>query len=657
MITNTTEYESSLKLLQPPLQSTRDAVISSIIEQADLPLISDGLSRFTYQGTRSDREAEILNSLRFTAMETRKLSIPEAHHKSFTWALEKPSHGTLASWLRDGNGTFWVSGKPGSGKSTLMKHIYEDAKAERYLEAWAGGRRLIKIGFFFWNPGTNMQKSQLGLLRSVLVGFLSQFRYLIPTILPGRWEDTISTRRIIEPWTEQEILKTLDLFAAELSDRVRICLFIDGLDEFEGKPASLIRLVRILSRIPNTKTCVSSRPWNEFEKEYGHQNHRKIYMEQMNRPDMLQYVEDTIGKHSHYQYLRQDGCQDIVTEIVEKSRGVFLWVFLVVRDISQGLDNYDRALDIERRLVQIPADLKDFFKHMMLSLDPIYRVPAAKAFQLAVHTEQPMYMLNYFHLDMEEEDPDYAVNMPLCPLDLPKISELSKLMARRLNARCRGLLETSRTGILGAWFGPKVHFLHRTAKDWMESNEMREMLEEWHSTINIDQAVLRILLAQTKSAIISKMDFIQEGRLTDTIELFTRCAGQIEVEKQTSPIHLIDQFVRVMKVLQELHCPSIPTAPWGIRQDSFSCASFLDYAKTKGLHIYVRAHTKNSKGDKNVVVSTTRKSKHHKMPGTLNRFSTDENKDATASSFTKQPKGQGMLGILNRLRNRGGRKS
>jgi hypothetical protein len=51
----------------------------------------------------------------------------------------------------------------------------------------------------------------------------------------------------------------------------------------------------------------------------------------------------------------------------------------------------------------MPADLKGFFRHMVLSLDPIYRIPTAKVFQVAIHAGRPMYMLNYWHLDMEED--------------------------------------------------------------------------------------------------------------------------------------------------------------------------------------------------------------------------------------------------------------
>ncbi|KAG9199650.1 hypothetical protein G6514_008311 [Epicoccum nigrum] len=56
--------------------------------------------------------------------------IAQAHQKTFTWALEKKSSaqsgGDLLNWLQNQSGTYWISGKAGSGKSTLMKYMVQD---------------------------------------------------------------------------------------------------------------------------------------------------------------------------------------------------------------------------------------------------------------------------------------------------------------------------------------------------------------------------------------------------------------------------------------------------------------------------------------------------------------------------------------------------
>src|SRR2546430_1940618 len=53
-------------------------------------------------------------------------------------------------WLRSGNRLFHISGKAGSGKSTLMKLLLDHEKSKRELEHWAGNKQLVFAHFFFW---------------------------------------------------------------------------------------------------------------------------------------------------------------------------------------------------------------------------------------------------------------------------------------------------------------------------------------------------------------------------------------------------------------------------------------------------------------------------------------------------------------------------
>jgi hypothetical protein len=68
----------------------------------------------------------ILHQLRYPAMTSRYEDVIEAHPKTFEWAFcdstaEQCSWSNLSQWLRQGNSVYWICGKAGSGKSTLMK--------------------------------------------------------------------------------------------------------------------------------------------------------------------------------------------------------------------------------------------------------------------------------------------------------------------------------------------------------------------------------------------------------------------------------------------------------------------------------------------------------------------------------------------------------
>lgn len=82
-------------------------------------------------------------------------------------------------WLRSGSKIYWINGKAGSGKSTLMNYICDHERKEKLLKQWSVNRRLLVPTFFFWNAGARLQKSIEGLLRSIIYQILIECRELI----------------------------------------------------------------------------------------------------------------------------------------------------------------------------------------------------------------------------------------------------------------------------------------------------------------------------------------------------------------------------------------------------------------------------------------------------------------------------------------------
>lgn len=99
--------------------------------------------------------------------------VNEVHPNTFEWAFKSSTDvqrpwSNLSDWLKTGDGVYWVCGKAGSGKSTLMKCLYDDKRTKRLLTQWVDNQPLCLATFFFWNSGPRQQKSQTGLLRSLL---------------------------------------------------------------------------------------------------------------------------------------------------------------------------------------------------------------------------------------------------------------------------------------------------------------------------------------------------------------------------------------------------------------------------------------------------------------------------------------------------------
>lgn len=81
------------------------------------------------------------------------------------WLLK---HKSWESWRGSDRGLLWIKGMPGSGKSTLLRYaLYELKKSE------SSSRTLI-LSHFFHGRGVELQRSRLGLVRSLLYQVLDQ---------------------------------------------------------------------------------------------------------------------------------------------------------------------------------------------------------------------------------------------------------------------------------------------------------------------------------------------------------------------------------------------------------------------------------------------------------------------------------------------------
>jgi len=78
------------------------------------------------------------------------------------------------SFLRNENGVFFICGKAGSGKSTIMKFIGDNNRVREELEIWAGKTKLVLVRVFFWNSGDKLQMSKEGFYRSILFKVLRE---------------------------------------------------------------------------------------------------------------------------------------------------------------------------------------------------------------------------------------------------------------------------------------------------------------------------------------------------------------------------------------------------------------------------------------------------------------------------------------------------
>lgn len=401
-----------------------------------------------YPNWRIATQHRILKGLRFEAMNARHDQISKAHNETFEWAYTSQSTADhsckqfkFAEWLRSGDGHYWIAGKPGSGKSTLVKFLYDNPRTLLELEDWRGQKELVIASFFFWNSGTEGQRSVEGLLQSLLYEILRKCPNLIPIVAPQRWQEWSLNHSESVPWFQREMKDAFRRIQGQGAIFAKSCFFIDGLDEYDGDQLDLISILQDLTLSPDIKLRVSSRPWNVFQDAFGQNTERRLLFKDLTKPDIERFVRDKLESSPQFKSLTamDNRYDEIVEEIVQNADGVFLWVFLIVRSLLQGLVNCDRLSELQRRIHMLPSTLGKYFLHIISTTDETYSERAAETFEIALKAIRPLDLLIYSYLD--EEDPYYGINAEIKDLSLQETMHRLQAMKRRLNVHCNGLLE------------------------------------------------------------------------------------------------------------------------------------------------------------------------------------------------------------------------
>jgi hypothetical protein len=213
------------------------------------------------------REEKILRWLDFRQRTWRFEEVEEAHQKTFDWIFRKPDANTpwhnFGAHLSGANilSPYFINGKAGSGKSTLMKFIVSNRQTKTELRKWAGQHKLLTPHFFSWNVGTQLQKSHTGMLRSLLHNILAQYRDLIPAVFPTLYANERTPLSDDEPPSYVELKGALERLKNRSASFLRICIFFDGIDEFEGDHRDMSTFLSTMASSA-IKVVVSSRPIN-----------------------------------------------------------------------------------------------------------------------------------------------------------------------------------------------------------------------------------------------------------------------------------------------------------------------------------------------------------------------------------------------------------
>lgn len=507
------------------------------------------LSKFQAVTTSISRQNELLKRLAFESMYSRENNIENAESGTFAWMVDEEYQSAddqsgssiesgekyderikrkyyeqerkkqealriytrekFLTWLNSGGHIFHISGKAGSGKSTLMKFLARSSRVKKELESWAGGRPLIFVRFFFWNSGDKVQMSLEGLYRSLLFETCRQIPNIIPQLFPEFWQSSNSG---LAPIGFDEVKEAFNRLIQEASSsKSYFCFFIDGLDEFEGDEVDHWRLSQDLkswtAQAENVKLCVSSRPHIPFVQSFANDLNHQISIHELTREDIFNFSVAMFEKDPNFDRVK-DVYKDLVAEVVEASDGVFLWARLAMRSLLKSVGYQEGSeKDLKRKLHLIPKGLDELFDQILGSIDPDDQLLSDQLFLLTTANFclwQPAVQNAIAYSWLEDlDDPGFPQELQMRPCTETEITERLEHVSCLLDRLSRGLLEMTRkrSHKRGGhdYFTHEVQFLHRSARDYIVNTrevQMRARLPDF----DVYSGIFRLLLAEFKFA-------------------------------------------------------------------------------------------------------------------------------------------------------------
>lgn len=421
----------------------------------------------------SGDEQACLQSLSFPEMDSRYHSISRALDGTCEWLLQRPeyNHWRDKKSAMKQNGFLWIKGKPGAGKSTMMKMIVNDVLDQ------VSNEKPIIIRFFFNTQGSsNLETTMLGLLRSLICQLLLQNRYLFRKVLP-LYRRKLDTHGHNWNWYVQELKDCLlDMYLEGRANSIYV--IIDALDEcIEMESRDTVTLLQdLLSSSTATapvKICLSGRHYPIINVD----DCLEIQIDRYNMSDIQTYLDRWLQPHD-----ASPGLSLLVSEIMKKASGIFLWVVLVVKTLVKARDEgYTRSHMLEI-VHDLPKQLNDLITQIVRSIDSDASGDAIRILQWVTFSSRPMSTIELryaleagrsIRLDSQEQ-------LLSSPTFLDSDSQLEKV----IRARTKGLTEVKRYGIgivapeiQSAEVPERVQFIHGSIKDFMVDHHGFQILD------------------------------------------------------------------------------------------------------------------------------------------------------------------------------------
>ena len=445
-------------------------------------------------------------------MNYRQEEVLSTHLDSNNWIFR---HEKYTKWLSEGCGLLWIKGKPGSGKSTLMKKIYKSINENK-----SGNH--VKLAFFFHRRGNALQQTPIGIFRTLLHQLLSQVPCFAGTF-HDLWKQKKKWELESEQGWEWRFEELRDAFFSSLvaaAESHRIIIFVDALDEAGDASPEIVQYFHNLNKAcfniaASTSICFSCRHFPIFAVK----NAVQICLEDENQIDIGNFAREEFERTLDTIALDSNSDQDInsLTKLItEKASGVFLWVTLMVPQVVKKYNAGESFKKIRETLENAPINLGEVYKHILKNvIDAENHERTLRLMQWVFFAMRPLSVTEIRYA-MVSDDTSMTASQHSCEKS-DNFVENDARMERLILSLSGGLVEAKYHEEFGI-SNMTVQFIHQSVNDFflkdgfaiLDSNFDEDFFGKGHSCLSIS-----CINYFTQNGIISELKSMPQKKMRD----------------------------------------------------------------------------------------------------------------------------------------------
>ncbi|KAJ4175645.1 hypothetical protein NW767_015718, partial [Fusarium falciforme] len=310
----------------------------------------------------------------------------------------------------------------------------------------------LLLSFFFHGRGSELQKTPLGLFRSLFHQLLRQ--------VPEALTDLVATfqqrcESIGKPgkqwqWHPRELQRFLESSLRKALEARTVWLFVDALDECgEENAVNLAEYFKSLlprltsSGLKQSRICFTCRHYPILDLDGVFE----VCVEKENRKDISTFVQDKLSS------IRGPTSSTIRDLVTNRANGVFMWAWLMVKQVLD-LERKGAGLKkIEAEIRSVPQELDTLYRKLIRAMSP----DSLKLMQWICFATRPLSLDELrWALVIEADCPHQSLYECQSAGDYTSDDER---MQRRVQTLSRGLAEVTSDGKV-------VQFIHQSVKDF-----------------------------------------------------------------------------------------------------------------------------------------------------------------------------------------------